>query len=58
MMPRKGRGRGKWAYLGIPKEIAERIDKVIDSEQWGFRSRSDYVLEAVKMDLRTRGCYP
>jgi Arc/MetJ-type ribon-helix-helix transcriptional regulator len=57
-MKRKGRGRGKWMYVGIPKEIAERIDKVIESEQWGFRSRSDYVLEAVKMDLRVRGYYP
>jgi metal-responsive CopG/Arc/MetJ family transcriptional regulator len=45
-------------YVGIPKEIIERIDKVIESEQWGFRSRGDYVLEAVKMDLRTRGYYP
>lgn len=45
-------------YIGIPKEIAERIDKVIESEQWGFRSRGDYVLEAIKMDLRVRGYYP
>jgi metal-responsive CopG/Arc/MetJ family transcriptional regulator len=55
--PKTG-GRGKWVSVGIPKEIAERIDKVIDSRQWGFRSRNDYVLEAVKMDLRTRGYYP
>jgi metal-responsive CopG/Arc/MetJ family transcriptional regulator len=57
-MPRKGMGRGNWIYVGIPKEIVDRIDKVIKAEQWGFRSRNDYVLEAVKMDLRTRGYYP
>lgn len=57
-MPPRGRGRGKWVYVGLPKEIADRIDKVIETRQWGFKSRSDYVLEAVKTDLRTRGYYP
>lgn len=56
-MPRI-KGRGNWASVGIPKEIADRIDKVIASGQWGFRSRNDYVLEAVKTDLRSRGYYP
>ena len=58
MMSPKLRGRGNWISVGIPKEIAERIDEAIDSEQWGFRSRNDYVLEAIKMDLRDRGYYP
>jgi hypothetical protein len=52
------KSRGDWVYVGIPREIAVRIDKVIASRQWGFRSRNDYVLEAVKQDLRTRGLYP
>jgi Arc/MetJ-type ribon-helix-helix transcriptional regulator len=56
-MPRL-KGRGNWVYVSIPKEIAEMVDKAIESGKWGFRSRSDYVLEAVKMDLRTRGYYP
>ena len=56
-MPRI-KGRGCWVSVGIPKEIARRIDEVIERRQWGFRSRNDYVLEAVKMDLRTRGYYP
>jgi metal-responsive CopG/Arc/MetJ family transcriptional regulator len=56
-MPRI-RGRGNWVSVSIPKEIAVRIDKVIESSKWGFRSRNDYVLEAVKTDLRTRGYYP
>lgn len=51
-------GRGSWVCVSVPKEIAERIDKVIESRQWGFRSRNDYVLEAVKTDLKTRGYYP
>jgi metal-responsive CopG/Arc/MetJ family transcriptional regulator len=52
------RGRVDWVYVGLPREIVYRIDKVIDTRQWGFKSRSDYILEAVKMDLRTRGYYP
>ena len=52
------RGRLDWVYVGIPLEITNRIDQVIEARQWGFKSRSDYVLEAVKTDLRTRGYYP
>jgi Arc/MetJ-type ribon-helix-helix transcriptional regulator len=56
-MPRV-KGRGNWVYVGLPKAIVDRIDTIIESGQWGFRSRNDYVLEAIKMDLRTRGYYP
>jgi len=54
----KTKGRGNWVSVSIPKEIADIIDRVIESRQWGFRSRNDYVLEAVKTDLKTRGHYP
>ena len=47
-----------WIYIGLPKEIVDKINMVVKSKKWGFRSRNDYVLEAVKMDLRSRGCYP
>ena len=57
-MALKIRRRGHWVSVGIPKEIVDRIDQVIESEQWGFRSRNDYVLEAVKTDLKVRGYYP
>jgi hypothetical protein len=51
-------GRGNWIYVGLPKEIIEKIDEIIESEKWGFRSRNGYVLEAVKTDMRARGYYP
>jgi len=54
----KGRGRGDWVYVALPKEIVDRIEEVIGTRKWGFRSRNDYVLEAVKNDLKTRGYYP
>jgi Arc/MetJ-type ribon-helix-helix transcriptional regulator len=52
------RGRGDWVYVALPKEIVDRIEEVIETRKWGFRSRNDYVLEAVKNDLKTRGYYP
>jgi hypothetical protein len=57
-MPRKCKGRGEWVYVGLPKEIVDIIDKVVESRKWGFRSRNDHVIEAVKTDLRSRGLYP
>lgn len=57
-MPRKCKGRGEWIYVGLPKEIVDIIDKVVESGKWGFRSRNDHVIEAVKTDLRSRGLYP
>jgi hypothetical protein len=57
-IPRVLKDRGNWVYFGLPKEIFDRIDTVIESGKWGFRSRNDYALEAVKMDLRTHGYYP
>ena len=57
-MSPKTRGRGSWVSVGIPKEIADRIDQVVASEKWGFRSRNGYVLEAIKTDLKVRGYYP
>jgi metal-responsive CopG/Arc/MetJ family transcriptional regulator len=57
-MPPKCKGRGEWVYVGLPKEIVDIIDKVVESRKWGFRSRNDHVIEAVKTDLRSRGLYP
>ena len=57
-MTRKYKGRGEWVYVGLPKEIVVLIDKAIESGKWGFRSRSDHVIEAVKTDLRSRNLYP
>lgn len=57
-MSQKDLSKGNWVYVGLPKEIIELVDKVIESRKWGFRSRNDYVLEAVKTDLKTRGYYP
>jgi len=52
-MPRKG-----WVNVSLPEEIVERIDKAVGNSKHGFRSRADFVLEAVKNNLRELGYYP
>jgi len=52
-MPRKG-----GVNISLPEEIVERIDQVVSEKKYGFRSRSDLVLEAVKNQLREFEYYP
>jgi len=48
----------KWVTIALPEEIVEKIDEVVKSQKYGFRSRGDFVLEAVKLRLREFGYYP
>jgi len=52
-MPRKG-----WKNIALPEEIVDIIDKAINNSKYGFRSRTDLVLEAVKNKLKELGYYP
>ncbi len=52
-MVRKG-----WKNVALPEEIVETIDRVVDSGKHGFRSRSSFVLTAVRNELRNLGFYP
>jgi len=52
-MPRKG-----WKNIALPEEIVDMIDKAVKNSKYGFRSRTDLVLEAVKNKLKELGYYP
>jgi len=52
-MPRKG-----WKNIALPEEIVKMIDKAVSDSKFGFRSRTDLVLEAVKNKLKELGYYP
>jgi len=52
-MPRKG-----WINVSLPREIVDRIDQAVNNREFGFRSRTDLVLEAVKKELEKLGYYP
>jgi len=52
-MPRKG-----WKNIALPEEIVDMIDKAVKNSKYGFRSRTNLVLEAVKDKLKELGYYP
>jgi len=52
-MPRNG-----WVNISLPEEIVKIIDQVVIDKKYGFRSRSNLVLEAVKNQLRELRYYP
>ena len=56
--PQKKHGsRDRLTYAGIPSEIMELVDKVIESRKYGYISRNQFVNEAVKNRLRDLGYY-
>jgi len=58
-MPRKStRPPTGWVTIAIPAEIIGRIDLVVESRKYGFRSRADFVIESIKMRLKELGYYP
>ena len=54
---RKKKGRERVTYAGIPTEIMELIDQVIQSGKYGYLSRNQFITEAAKMRLRDLGYY-
>ena len=48
----------KWKAVNIPIALVERIDLVIKSGKYGYTSRADFVVDAVRRLLRELGYYP
>jgi len=52
-MPKKATSkREEWTYINLPNELAEAIDDLVDLHKHGYRSRSDFVADAVRRLLR------
>ena len=50
-MPRKG-----WVNVSIPEEMAELIDEIVEKRKvYGYRSRQDFVIDAIRRRLRELG---
>jgi metal-responsive CopG/Arc/MetJ family transcriptional regulator len=45
-LPREG-----WTYVNLPKELAEQIDELVNAQEHGYRSRSEFVSDAVRRFL-------
>jgi metal-responsive CopG/Arc/MetJ family transcriptional regulator len=43
--------REGWTYINLPKELAGKIDRLIESKLHGYRSRGDFIADAVRRRL-------
>ncbi len=44
--------RKKYTNVAIPEELAKTIDEKIKKESLGYRSRAEFVIEAIRNKLR------
>lgn len=44
-------GRRKYNYVGIPTELYRQIEKVIEYRQFGYRTPTEFVVDAVRRRL-------
>lgn len=44
---------GDYANLKIPRELVLKIDAYVKDNPWGYRSRAEVVMEAVRAFLRS-----
>ena len=44
--------RGKYTSVKIPKELAESIDRYVEASKLGYHSRTNFILEAIRLRLK------
>jgi len=44
-------GRRRYTTVSIPTEFMERIDKIIADAKYGYKSRAEFVNEAIRRRL-------
>ena len=54
-MPKKSSG---YVNVSLPEELARYIEDVIKSGKYGYRTRSEFVVDAVRRRLEELGFYP
>ena len=51
-MPKKSTAsREEWVYVNLPKELAVKVDALVNEQKHGYRSRSEFVTDAVRRRL-------
>lgn len=41
-----------YTTIKLPNEIIERIKKIVSSNKFGFKSRSEFIKEAIRQELK------
>lgn len=44
--------RAKYTNVAIPEDLAKEIDNFIKKSKLGFRSRAEFVIEAIRQKLK------
>ena len=40
-----------WKTVALPEELITKVDKIVAEEKHGYRSRNDFVIDAVRRRL-------
>jgi metal-responsive CopG/Arc/MetJ family transcriptional regulator len=52
LLPKKATNpRNEWTYINMPKELAQEVDNMVNAQKHGYRSRSEFVSDAVRRRL-------
>jgi metal-responsive CopG/Arc/MetJ family transcriptional regulator len=46
--------RARYVNVSIPEELAKEIDKFIEKSKYGYRSRAEVVIEAIRNLIGTK----
>ena len=41
-----------YTTIKLPNEIVQRIKRIVDSNKYGFKSRSEFIKEAIRQELK------
>lgn len=47
----------KYTNIGLPEDLIEKIDEVIKNSKLGYKSRGEFVKEAVRRSLKELECF-
>lgn len=44
-----------YTTISLPTVLMKRVDKIIESEKYGYKNRPDFVLDAIRKRMRELG---
>ena len=52
----KGKGEKRdYTTVSLPWALVDKIDAVVESQKYGYRNRSDFILDSIRKRLRELG---
>jgi len=41
----------KYTSVSVPNDLLEKIDKIVDKESFGYRTRSEFIKESIRFNI-------